>query len=255
MSGNSIRDLLTGRWPERFNRIPWMEAPKGALDRALMAGERVRDQYSKIQADPKLSPLGKQDALRTWIATAGVASSVYAARKAIHTMRAKLAAERAKLQPTIPTDRADVNSAVQKSELRGMLRAMKSPMQRLTLLLSDDADPLMVSAVLEASPVMSGLTKDALKQISDSAIERFHPGAAARFDDFSEAIDLVEAAYSTTIATIEKAADFPSPKILQDFLESAVPQRAGYDSAAAALFADFGNLATAGPVEQSAEAA
>src|SRR5690349_13388997 len=136
MSGNSIRDLLTGRWPSRFDKIAWMEAPKGALDRALLAGERVRDKHKALQGDPMRSALGRQDALRAFIKKDGVASTVYAVRKGVQTMRERLAAERAKLGALPKSDKADVNSAVQKSELRGMLRAMKSPLQRMQLLLA-----------------------------------------------------------------------------------------------------------------------
>jgi len=217
-----IRKVLTDRWPVKHDALPWMAPAKSLLGQIVDAMEAIHARQAEIAKDNNLSPLGRQDAFRKFLG-ANTAPHLHFARKAIETMRVKLADERKRLLPASP-DRSDLAGAVLRSEMRTMLRG-QSPAKRSEMLLGVDADPLVISAALEAPNISSGINDETRAKLTNRAIERAHPGALRLIEEVEDAVSIVDTAYRMATNTAQKAAEFHNERVLGDFLAASLADR------------------------------
>jgi hypothetical protein len=155
-------------------------------------------------------------------------------------MRAQLLQRRAELQPP-PPDKTDVAGAVQRAEMRTMLRGMANG-ARIGLLLSTETDPRLWASVLEAPNVMSGVTDEIRDRVVAASIEKVHPGKLAELEEVEDVIGLVDAAYRVALSTAQRAFVHNNPQLFQDFVDATVKAKAGaIDSAVESDFQSFGN--------------
>jgi hypothetical protein len=231
----TLREIIT----ERFgtNTDGWRGPAKIELSRALDAEDAVRAEHAKINADPNLSALGRQDATRKFL-TSAPAKQLVRAQRSVEAMKAKLAERRANLKPPAP-DRTDASAAVLRSEMRTQLRGMKNG-ERMQLLLAPDADPTLVAAALEAPNFSTGITDQTRELLTNAVITKRYPGAIAEIEQAEDVVEMLTAAVQTTERTIYRAGDFPSEKAFGDFLTGAVPTTAHID---AELNRNFSTLA------------
>jgi hypothetical protein len=169
---------------------------------------------------------GKQDKIRKFVIEH--AHELVRARKSAETMKAKLKERRAKLLPP-PPDKTDMAGAVMRSEMRAMMRGLNNG-QRAALMLSPNADPMLLAAVLEAPDSMTGITDQIREQIHTNLIERNHPGALASLDVANDAIILVETAGRMATNAAIEAGKFPSDTVLSEFVNEALPDTRALDA-------------------------
>jgi hypothetical protein len=217
----TIRDALVGRWkwgPES----PRLLAAKVALERVLDANDAVRAQHAKIGSDPKLTAIGRQDAIRRYVIDKA-AEEQYRAVRSVAEMRARVDRWRKELSPKAP-DKSDVTAAVVRSEMRQMLRSM-TPNARAAMLTSADVDPTLIQAVLEVPNSLSGITDRIRADVVKAAISRSYPKQLTEIEQCEDAIALVDAAARVMTDTTRAAMELPNDTVLADLVKGALGPR------------------------------
>jgi hypothetical protein len=100
MRHHPVQDVLLSRW--RYDDIPRLQPIKTAMLRVLDVEKDVRERHGGIAKDANLSALGRQDALRKFIADK-TAAEMHRARRTVESMRANLDKWRARLTPQYDT--------------------------------------------------------------------------------------------------------------------------------------------------------
>lgn len=211
----SIRHTFADRW--RFDDVPRLRPIRAALDRALDLHDQIREEHGKIAGNANLSALGRQDAMRKYVA--GRAPDVRRALQTISRFRGHLDAWRARLEPR----RGDTNQL--RGEMRTFLRAMKSH-ERIKFLMGKQIDPDFHVAAVEVPNALSGIDDELRAYIVEQVIERMHPGQLAQLEQAHEAVDILDAATRVTLGTVRAAADFPDFKSFSDFVDGAIGAKA-----------------------------
>jgi hypothetical protein len=113
-----------------------------------------------------------------------------------------------------------------------MLRSLSNN-ERTRLLLSQNPDPILVQAVLEAPSFSSGITDETRARMLEFVVNRDHANDLAAIAEVEEALELLEAATRMVWTTAKSASEFPSEKTFSDFIDSSAPP--------ATTSADFGD--------------
>jgi hypothetical protein len=182
-----------------------------------------------VAADQNLSPQGKQARMREWFET-DAAPTLRAARQAAQAARTALAQTRANLS-TSKIDKTDIAGAVVRGEIRSWLRGL-DPAAR-TALITTGGSPEILQAILEAPPVLTGLSETQFKQVENHALAGSSPEGVAKMQAIREALEAVESAERAASLTLQDAANVSS-----DDLASAVGDPTSADILASRLSAD-----------------
>jgi hypothetical protein len=217
---NSIRDMVMSRWKPSFDDVPRLKSVRAALDAALNAQDAVRDRHATLAKNQHLSPIGRLDDVRSFVAKS-TAPAIHGARAAAKSMRDDLIKQKASLQPAAP-DPSNVSAAVLRSEMRTMLRGL-STSARTALLVSQNPDPTLVQAVLEAPSFSSGISDDVRARLLEFIVNRDHPKELEAIAQAEEAVEVLEAATGMTYLAAKLVSDFPSEKVLNDFIDANAP--------------------------------
>src|SRR6266403_5769901 len=106
------------------------------------------------------------------------------------------------------------------SEMRGQLRGL-STSARAALLLTENPDPTLVQAVLEAPGFSSGVSDDIRERMLEIVINRDHPNDLAEIAQVEEALELLDAATGMTLSAAKSVSEFPTEKTFNDFIGEA----------------------------------
>lgn len=236
----NMRDTFFSRWSEDYDKVAKFGPAKVAMTRALDAGDRVRQQHAAVTGNKELTPLGRQNAMRKFLADT-IAPDIRRTRKAVDVMRTGIEKTRARLQPKAP-DPSNFAQAVLRSEYRTLLRGMK-PGERAALLLQADVDPVMVAAVLEVPPGALMLPAEVRLHLVTAAIEKEFPGQLAALDQAEEVAGLLTAALQTTANTARLAAEMDD-RSFAHFVDGSVGAKAAaIDAEVGSTFFGFAQAA------------
>ena len=100
------------------------------------------------------------------------------------------------------------------AEIRQVLLSMPTLADRIAWLqqcAQDDANGPILAAVAEAPPALSGVSKEALKAIEETFIERLCPDLMEQREDLDSALDLISASHRTAQTM---ASEFQDPREL-----------------------------------------
>lgn len=234
-----LSEQLLGRF--RCDGIPALEPAKVVMIRMFEVPDDIRKQADKLAQNPHLTAQGQLAALQTYVAKEK-AADLYRARKTADTMEAKLSERRARLVPSQP-DKSDLAAVILRSEMRGMVRAMK-PGERMAFLLKGDADSNVLSAVLEGPNVMSGIDDSARALIADTLIERAHPGQLATIELARSAVEEFKAAAQVTFDSVCRLVGFSAgAPHLSKFVSDAIGDTRHLDADVERIFAPLANVA------------
>jgi hypothetical protein len=214
---NTVRDVILGRWKSSFDDVPRLKPVRAALELVLNAQDTVREKHTTLAKNQHLSPLGRLDDVRSFVSKS-TAPAIHRGRKTASTAREELAKQKARLQPAAP-DPSNVSAAVLRSEMRTHLRGL-STSARAALLLTENPDPTLVQAVLEAPGFSSGVSDDIRERMLEIVINRDHPNELAAIAQVEEALD---AATGMVLNAAKSVSEFPSEKTFNDFIDANAP--------------------------------
>jgi hypothetical protein len=185
------------RWPvERPDFAAAAKVHKQALD-CVVGLTAKRAEFAE---SGDLTQVGQNRAIREWVKKHQRVEMIRNV-PAVARAREQIAAERAALtQPHI--DRADLAGELQRQELRILLRD-KPVGERVKLAL---ADTEVATAILSASPLLTGLPTDARERISEAYAVAQHSERLAQLDEAEEALHLAEQAHAFATGQIKAAA-------------------------------------------------
>src|SRR6266404_1845850 len=232
---NTVRDVILGRWKQSFDDVPQLKPVRAALELALKAHDGVREKHATLAKNQHLSPLGRLDDVRSFVKQA-TAPAIHRGRKTASAARDELAKWKDRLKPSAP-DPKNISAAVLRSEMRTHLRGL-SASARVALLLTENPDPTLVQAVLEAPGFSSGVSDDIRERMLEIVINRDHPNELAAIAETEEALELLDAATGMTLSAAKSVSEFPSEKTFNDFIDASAPALAGVsggDDSSAAL--------------------
>jgi hypothetical protein len=184
----TIAETLRGRWkPSYATRVT---GGSHAFDTALSflgAGAAKRAELAKRGT---LSDKGIAEAVREF-ADKGITPELKKFRDQIAVDRANLEQRRLKLG-TPKIDPSDLAAAVLRQEYRTFLRGLDRG-ERARLLIEGN-DPVMIAAVLEGQPALSGLDASLRALVVETHVQRTEPEALAAIAETEEALAQVDAA-------------------------------------------------------------
>ena len=221
---NTVRDVILSRWKPSFDDAPRLKTVRSALDFALNAHDAVREKHATLAKNQHLSPLGRLDDVRSFVSKS-TAPAIHRGRKTASTARADLVKWKDRLKPAAP-DPSNVSAAVLRSEMRTHLRGL-STSARAALLLTENPDPTLVQAVLEAPGFSSGVSDDIRERMLEIVINRDHPNELAAIAESEEALELLDAATGMVLSAAKSVSEFPSEKLFNDFIETTAPAARG----------------------------
>jgi len=233
------RQNFESRWTENFDKLSWSAPAKFQMNRHLDMDDRVRAKRAELAGNPEISPVGRQNAIRKFIADE-IAPDVRRGRKAVEAMSAKIAARRARIQPP-PPDKNDAAGAILRSEYRQMLRQMSNG-ERVAFLMQND-DPVMAAAALEVPPRVLNLPNEVRQHLINTEIERSHPGALAALDDAEEMATLVKSTFDYAVNTTRNAVDMPEHAFTNFIDGSTGNKAAAIDQNVTSVFSSFADAA------------
>ncbi len=184
------------------------------------AHDGVREQHGKLAKDPNLSPIGRLDKSREFVAKT-TAKQIANSRKIASDKRAANAKTLQSIKPKSP-DKTDTASAMVRMDLRNMLRAMPAS-KRMAYASGERVDPRILEAIFEAPAVASGLDDESYGRLMQESIKRAHPEALAEVKMAEETVELLEAAVGLTFSAAKNIGEFPSDAVLEKFIESNAP--------------------------------
>ncbi|MGK7058067.1 hypothetical protein AB4853_16520 [Bradyrhizobium sp. 1050_B9_N1_2] len=210
---------------QRFGSVAGLQHVRSAFNQALDTHKTFQKKGSDVSKDNRLTPVGRKEKLQEYVGKE--AHQVVRARRTLARIKEKHAAKYASLQPKSP-DKTDVVAAVARSDLRSMLRGMPIG-KSMQILLADDADPMLLAAVLELPNYASGINDETRRMVTERVIERDHPGALADLERDAEAIDLLDVAVRVAAGTARDIGEFPNDRLFDDFIEKSVGDTARLD--------------------------
>lgn len=187
----TLRSRFRPDWRERTDMV----GLHGMLETALSFFAAPAAKRAKLAEPGTLSERGLAESLRKDLGT-NVVPELRRIRKTVDERRAAIGEERKALaRPRIDT--ADVAAAMLRQEMRAYLRELSSGDRMAALI--DNADPTMLTAALEAPPLLSGLTATTRDHVVQAYLETTHGGLLRAMEERREALDVVGAAAELAI--------------------------------------------------------
>ena len=213
-----IRDFIHSQ-ALRYDGVHGLQPVLASIKRAMGAYDTFESERAKIAADANLSPLGKRDKIQKFVTEH--AHEIVRVKKAAEKANANMAKRRTNLKlPQI--DRTDAAAAAMRSELRNMVFQMSAGERKAFL---PTADPMFWQAVLEAPNALTGIDSDTRQMVQSLAIESAHPGALAKIEADSEAIQLLQSTAQVLTEHAAEVAELPNVKALDELIDTAVPDQ------------------------------
>ena len=188
---SEMRKALQGRWKQSWYQVSFLVPVTQAFNSSLSVVEVLMAKSAEMRASKKYSELGYREEVRA-LALDNVVPILKRNEATIRAAYRELQARKARLALPKP-DPTNAAEASIRSEMRALLRE-RSPAQAMQLLVSADVDPRMIQAVLEAPPLMSGLTEDAVDTVREQVQKRSFGAELALIEDYEEALTLANSA-------------------------------------------------------------
>lgn len=177
---------LLSRIPDHASSATLKAAAGACLDLADRFAQRV----TAIKSDPSFTQLGRDKALKDEAVKnclPGLKSAFAPIEKAL------IAARNARAAISVPApDPSNIAAALERQEIRAMVRAMK-PAERMVFL-TGTVDERIVDAILSAPGVLAGLSDDQFGQIRDLTVDRRFGDRVAEIREGEEAAEAAQAA-------------------------------------------------------------
>ncbi len=171
---------------------------------AKVSGE-FEEKRSKISQDKHLSDVGRRAKVAE-LAKATV-KDVLEASKMHRSVLAQVAGGRAELKPK-PVASADARGELRRSEIRAYVRGLK-PDQRIGAALELAADDEALGALLDASPMLSGLSAEQADHLRKEYTTRHHGPRTAELDGWESDAQVVAAGTEVVLSDLKRLSGLP----------------------------------------------
>ena len=202
----SATKALKGRWRPELDKHPAAVVVRKHFHRILDSVDTLAAERSRLAADNTLSDIGRAQKLQK--VAVEHAGPIAKAMPAIEAGRQAVEKQRVALTPSVK-DKRDVASAMLRQEIRRTLLD-KGPAKAYELASAPDADPIVLEAVFEAPPALSGLTKEQRAHLLAAVVERTAGPAVAAISDQEEALALLNSAVRVSAESVRVAANVPA---------------------------------------------
>lgn len=209
-----IGDHFVGAWQWDSREGDTFKRLRGSYDSVLQAASGFVAKRTDLNKDDLMTPKGQAAELEKWLRQSGLPAIAQAERVILPAAKRDAEARRCSLTVAAP-DKMDLAGAILRQELRAHIRAL--PSEKRTALLSDP-DPVVALAVTEAPAMLSGVTAQTHKRLTEKAIEALHPGELEAVVELEKAIETLERAVKATGAEIRSALNI-APKAFAQMLE------------------------------------
>jgi hypothetical protein len=173
----------------------------GELKAVLQASESFATNAASVKADAHLSVAGRNAKIETQVRAA--LRDMRELSAPLDAKRAQLADVLAKIRPA-SFDKLDMAGALLRQEMRGAVKGM-SLSERAAILLGDHADVAFVDAVLEASPILSGLDSSLYEGVREQRLEGLFGAESLEAESLSTQIQESNAIFELARQDIEGA--------------------------------------------------
>jgi hypothetical protein len=191
-------DTLRARFRPEWKTRPDLAGIETMLENALSfiaAPKVMKDRIAKVGT---LNALGIAQAMRRELSK-DVVPELRRIRRVVSERKEATKHERAALaKPTI--DATDLAAALLRQEMRTYLRDL-SLAERMNVL-SNNPDPIMLVAALEAPAVLSGLTAETRAHVEEAYVQAKHAKTLRVMDDREEALTVVDVAAQFAVAEV-----------------------------------------------------
>ncbi|WP_414899349.1 hypothetical protein [Rhizobium cremeum] len=212
-----MADLLTTlrqRFPTSDDRVSDL---KGVFDNINTFVPIVSQWKEEAGRNKHLSPAGISSAYRKRMGE-NVMQEVRRMNTVIAESKAKLA--EAKVNVTKPKyDPTDMLGAAYRREIREFLRQTETS-QRLSLVMSETADPIFTAAALELPTVVSGLPEQQADMVRKVYAERNHPDVLEHIAVRESALEVMTAFASVFKEEVRKQAGIDDKKAFEAWYET-----------------------------------
>lgn len=96
--------------------------------------------------------------------------------------------------------------------------------------MTDNPDPTLVQAVLEAPGFSSGVSDDMRRQMLEIVVIRDHPEELAWIAETEEALGLLDAATGIVLSAAKSVSEIPSENLFNDFIDASAPATIAIDT-------------------------
>ena len=193
----ALRNLLP-----RMADVPGGKDLREASKACFSVVEAFEARAGQIKSDPRLTEAGRADALRD--------EAVKTALPALNLAQAPIADATHKAQErrrsiAVPVpDRNDLAGAMERQEIRAMLRSM-GDLARVAFVM-ESSDERVEDAVLTAPASLSGMTKDQWALVNKIVLDRRYGAEMANVQAIEGAVEAASAAYETALDMVRSAA-------------------------------------------------
>jgi hypothetical protein len=125
----------------------------------------------------------------------------------------------------------------------------------MALVMSNNPDPNVVAAILEAPGFLSGVTDEQRDRMLQTIIERDHPKELAAIAQAEEALTVLEAGIGMAHLAAKSVSEFPSDRVFEDFIgkDAPAPAPADPNDPNADLLAQLGKIAKTGDWQKESD--
>ncbi len=172
---------------------PQAAAMRRVVEEVVTVAERFAVRRAELDADPKLSALGRRETLKQELPKQH-ARDLRDARAPIAAVKARLETMKnaVKVKPSI--DPADIVGALSRMEIRTWLASLPQGERAPVALGTNDAR--IAEAILSAPPALSGLSDDVFSHVESAFQEKAFGPEMAEIEDLAELVASAEAAAS-----------------------------------------------------------
>ncbi|ACA21203.1 hypothetical protein M446_6970 (plasmid) [Methylobacterium sp. 4-46] len=164
---------------------PVVAALRSATSRAAEISAAFGRIGERTRRDPHLTEAGKRDKITT-VATRDTLGPLRRTQREVAEVKAQVAAKRAACVVRRGTDPVE---EMRRQEVRAFLRSLPDPGKRIGAAMQD---PEIARAVVEASPMLSGMDAANYQRIHDEVVKAEHGDVLAELDGLKEVIQYAE---------------------------------------------------------------
>jgi hypothetical protein len=215
-----MRKELESRWLPKYDDHGIVKAVKPHFAAAFGLIESINKKRSEVNADKRLSEVGRAEEIQAFAATK--ASTLVKARAAISAAKDAVQTKRLELAPAVK-DKKDIARALLRQEIRSLMRS-KTPADAGIFALASD-DPVIMEAIFEVPSVISNLTDKQRDNALNLFLDRNASQQVAVIGEQNDAIELLEVAVRAAEESLCTAAAV-APNNLDKWLEAKAPNEA-----------------------------
>ena len=201
---------------------PQAAAMRRVVEDALAVASQFAARRAELDADPKLTSLGRKETLKQELVRRH-ARDLRDARAPITVAKARLEMLRNAVQAK-PSEPDSVSAALLATEIRSAVFAM-APLERAALVTNERTDPRIIEAVLTAPALLSGVDANTMAQIEATYAQARFGSEMAEIEELSELIGNAEATVTVAREDLRSALDMDTRSF--DQLVAPIEQRKG----------------------------